>query len=357
MDSIYLVRHCQPETDGKKLVLGCRSDPPLSTAGLLHALSLRYSLPDISAVYCSDLLRSRETAGVISGGRVPVYVRRELRELDMGNWDGLSFDEIKRDYPELYAKRGEDNSLVPPGGEALPRASARLRSALEDIPCGSAVVSHAGVMRALLCELQNISFSDCFSLALPYGNICELSKNERAIALIFVSKKLNNCKKSSIIDRFLPLFCTQKTPKRAILHCAAVADTALEIAKALEKTHPLNEEKLYSAALLHDLCRAEENHAEKAAKLLETQGFPELAEIIKYHHDLPREHIEALDETAIVYFADKLLQGAEKVPVSKRFAASEKKCSTPAAQAAHKRRYEAAMEIAEKIKALTGQEF
>ena len=73
-----------------------------------------------------------------------------LRELDYGQWDGLTFAEIRRRFPELYAQREHDKSLFPPGSEPSEQALARFLGAMAEAarisPGDFAVVAHGGVI-------------------------------------------------------------------------------------------------------------------------------------------------------------------------------------------------------------------
>ena len=77
-----------------------------------------------------------------------------LRELDYGQWEGLSFPEIRQNYPELYAARGGDPRLQPPGAESNEAGLFRFSAAMEDAarrsPGDLAVVAHGGIIALFL---------------------------------------------------------------------------------------------------------------------------------------------------------------------------------------------------------------
>ena len=100
MKRIYLIRHGLPEfPDGRRQCIGS-TDLPLSGEGMLPASEMARALPTVSAVFSSPLTRAMETARAI---RPDFTILDGLRELDYGQWEGLTFPEIRRDYPELYA--------------------------------------------------------------------------------------------------------------------------------------------------------------------------------------------------------------------------------------------------------------
>ena len=120
MKRAYLIRHALPDfPDGQRRCLG-RTDIPLGDAGMAQAEAMAASLPTVTAVFSSPLTRAVQTAVKIDRN---VIAMAGLRELDYGQWDGLTFTEIRRRFPELYAAREHDKSLLPP---ARNRRSRRL---------------------------------------------------------------------------------------------------------------------------------------------------------------------------------------------------------------------------------------
>ena len=89
MRKIYLIRHGVPNLPkGARMCLG-RTDLPLGSLGILQAalLGATFKDTDLMAVYCSSLLRGRQTAALIGG---PVTELPGLEEMDAGEWDGLT---------------------------------------------------------------------------------------------------------------------------------------------------------------------------------------------------------------------------------------------------------------------------
>ena len=75
-----------------------------------------------------------------------------------------------------------------------------------------------------------------------------------------------------------------------------------------------------SAALLHDVARAEPRHGDAGAELLERLGYSRVARIVRRHMRLGDALGDDLDETQVVYLADKLVQEDRIVGVEERFA-------------------------------------
>jgi len=158
--TILLVRHGQSEWNREGRWQG-HADPPLSDAGRRQAGELAEKLTDtpLDAIYSSDLQRARATAEVVAEShRIPVVVNDALREIDVGEWSGLTSAEIERRYPDGFQRHinGDDGWQQ---GEPHDEMSARIVAAIRDIaaahPDGQVLcVLHGGVMRALLAYAE-----------------------------------------------------------------------------------------------------------------------------------------------------------------------------------------------------------
>jgi alpha-ribazole phosphatase len=179
MSPILFIRHA--ETDMAGTFCG-HSDPALNGRGLDQLEGLRDKLraEDISAVYSSDLRRSSETAQAIAEiFGVSCQVRPRLREIDFGQWEGLAWDEIER-RDEAYARRWvtEYPQLPAPGGEDFADFERRvldevrfLSMEAEALGKNIAVVTHAGVLRTVLCVLHGYSVEDAWARTREYCSI------------------------------------------------------------------------------------------------------------------------------------------------------------------------------------------
>ena len=89
----------------------------------------------VGEVYSSPLSRAVQTAGAFS---LPVTVIDGLAEQYAGEWDGLTFTEIRTRYPELYARRAAERYLPLPGSEPDGEALSRFTRAMDGIlSCGA----------------------------------------------------------------------------------------------------------------------------------------------------------------------------------------------------------------------------
>ena len=174
---IYLIRHgkIQQEDDQRRYI--GQIDLPLTEEGVKQARNLhkRFEHAEISAIYCSDLGRSIHTAKTIAGSRdLPIVPRRDLREVSMGEWEGCTFGDIARRFPEEFKARGGDIvSYRVPGGESFADCSLRVVAALEEILASTSgnlvITGHAGVNRLLLCHMLGMPLTNIFRIAQDYG--------------------------------------------------------------------------------------------------------------------------------------------------------------------------------------------
>ncbi len=107
------------------------------------------------------------------------------------------------------------------------------------------------------------------------------------------------------IDIISELLSVAQTPPHIILHQQVVAKVAGIIA-SLYPQNSVDLELLNAVALLHDIMKMSPNHAERGAEFLNSNGFYELAKIIRTHTDLPKR---APVEAKILYLADKHVFG------------------------------------------------
>ena len=157
MKKVYLIRHALPAfIDDRKMCIGI-TDLPLSNQGKAQAAAMAAHLPPVTAVFSSPLRRAVQTAQAL--GR-PITILPELRELHFGEWDGLSFDQIRQRYPELYKARGSDPALSMPGAEDPDIGLIRFREAMEEAakaaPGDFAVVAHGGIIARFLQSVTGV---------------------------------------------------------------------------------------------------------------------------------------------------------------------------------------------------------
>lgn len=349
MRTIYLIRHGHPDFPvGAHMCLG-RTDTPLGPLGRMQSALLGEEMEGagLTAVFSSPLTRCRETAAPL--GLAPTLVPA-LAEQDMGPWDGLDFDAIRAGWPALYARRGAEPLLVPPGAETLAGVQARVMPALERCLADSegdiAVVAHASVTQAILAAVCGIPLAESRPLRPPYTG-CARILYDGAYHLQARGLLPQRPLTPELAEKLLAAAAPGERVER---HCRAVARETLRITDALPL--PLDRELLYCAALLHDIARSQKDHARLGGRWLRELGYERAASLVEQHHDLAGE---AIDEAAILYLADKCVQEDRQVPLKLRFAGSENKCRTEEARSAHAARLAQALRLREEINRVGGR--
>jgi 2,3-bisphosphoglycerate-dependent phosphoglycerate mutase len=155
MTTILLARHGESDWNAERRWQG-QADRPLTDRGRAQARSLAraLALDRLGAVYSSDLARCRETAEIVAAVLgLGVRCERGLREADVGEWSGLTMDEISRRYPEGVRRRQEDGTGWETG-ETFAAMALRVVEVLVAIAAehpGERIlaVTHGGPMRAV----------------------------------------------------------------------------------------------------------------------------------------------------------------------------------------------------------------
>lgn len=179
---------------------GCGSDLPLSAEGLRQAEETSRCLATtaLAAVYCSPLLRARQTAEAIARLRgLEVQTVAELTEVDVGQWEGRTWEEVQRQWPDVHAAYMDDPGLMPYlGGESFlqvqQRAHPALQQLLETHPGQLiAVVTHNVVNRVLLAPLLGVPLKLARGIHLDNCGICVLRHRGGITKLITLNSVLH----------------------------------------------------------------------------------------------------------------------------------------------------------------------
>lgn len=187
---IHLIRHGQVEGFDQPRYNG-HADVALTDVGVeqYHLLKERLADRPISACYASDLGRCVAGAGIICQQFAiePVF-RRELRELNIGVWEGLTWREITERWPaEWQARLGDLVNYRVPEGENLLDLQARVMPVINEILVRHAgnevlVVGHGGVNRIVLLNAIGAPLACMFNIEQTYGcyNIIDYYADGRA---------------------------------------------------------------------------------------------------------------------------------------------------------------------------------
>ena len=153
---LFIARHGETVDNANHLILG-RRDPPLSDRGREQSAQLasRAGGLGVVAIWCSPLLRARQTAAVAADAiGVAPTILDDLIESARGSWEGNRSPTWRGPSPRSMPRsRPVDKDFAFPGGESLLDQVKRTRKALDLVTSGAApalVVAHAGTIRAAL---------------------------------------------------------------------------------------------------------------------------------------------------------------------------------------------------------------
>jgi probable phosphoglycerate mutase len=179
MTELLLVRHGETDWNRDERFQG-HADPPLNDTGRAQARALANDLgrERIDAIYTSDLARARETAELIAEGvGVPFILEPRLREVDVGEWQGLRRPEIAERFPDgmrNWHERGHGWER----GETYEQLAERVLEAVEWIvnrhPGGRVVVvGHGGTIRVIRAHVDESTVVE-HRRVLPAALNCEV---------------------------------------------------------------------------------------------------------------------------------------------------------------------------------------
>lgn len=366
---IYLIRHGEVYEDGEvRRCLG-HTDVPMTKRGERQAEKTAkwFWDKDIAVIYSSPLQRCVRTAQAIKEQKedpgIGIRILNGLKELDAGTWENLSFEKIRREYPKEYEARGRELGYYAfPEGESFYQAGIRFGRCLEGIRKEMngdiLIVTHAGVVRGYLSSLSGISPNDVFAIVQPCAGITILRETDTGLT----PEKIG-WRPPGFLDReeMQYLYHKCKTSERTVCHMEAVARfTGVLERKMKYSDHRWN--LLRKAALVHDICRAEREHAKAGADVLRKEGYWEIAKLVERHHSSEdtlnekRGGMSVLSEEDLLFYADKRVYENQIVSLDDRFRGSMQKCKTPEAKEKHQRLYEKAKNIEKRIEKFAGGE-
>ena len=189
MIEIILARHGETEWNVAEVFRG-RIDVELNETGLKQAELLAEYLSDvkINAIYSSPLKRALKTAEMIASyHKLDVEIAPGLIDFDYGKWQGLSHQEVKIKYKELYAEWiNSPDKVKIPAGESLDDIRKRATGVVSNIIAkykGTVVlVSHRVVNKVLICALLGLDNSHFWNIRQDTGGITTfIYENERFI--------------------------------------------------------------------------------------------------------------------------------------------------------------------------------
>ncbi|HJA72077.1 MAG TPA: histidine phosphatase family protein [Candidatus Lachnoclostridium stercoravium] len=164
---IYLIRHGQTDWNLEGKIQG-RHDVSLNETGSKQAelLAMGMDKRPVVQIFSSRQKRALETAQAVGRRQhVAVTVIDGLEEVEFGEWEGKTWDEISREYPEEFKVWcTEPAEIVPPGGESRPQIYRRIGNALKEILRRSrgdiAIVSHGAALAYMVSIMLEKELGD-----------------------------------------------------------------------------------------------------------------------------------------------------------------------------------------------------
>jgi broad specificity phosphatase PhoE len=191
---MYLIRHGATAANLEHPArLQGRNDPPLDDVGVRQSELTSHALLHVrfAASYCSPLIRARHTAALIAPYLQPQPVEA-LIECDVGRWEGVDWDTIRRDDSEAFARYMADPATIPyPGGENFTDVRDRTKSMFEQLMTQHLgapflVVSHHVINRVFLALTLGLELRQARNVILDNCgiSIVRRDKNEQRVVTV-----------------------------------------------------------------------------------------------------------------------------------------------------------------------------
>jgi len=183
---LILIRHGETEWNTQHRAQG-RTDIPLNERGRAQAQALgnHFAGETIDLVLSSPLSRAYETAkAVADAAGAPIKTAEDLTEIQFGVWEGLSFDDIRKNYPELMKQWREcpyscDIPNAESPEEVMLRVVPYLKKVVEENPGKTiAVVSHTLPLKVALASFMGLPFDNIHVFRLDNTGYSELEFRE-----------------------------------------------------------------------------------------------------------------------------------------------------------------------------------
>lgn len=193
MTRIFIARHAETEWNRLRRIQGGGSDTPLNETGLrqVKCMAGRLATEKLEAIVSSPLSRARVTAEAIAQGhgRLTVELESDLREIDAGELEGRSVEEIGGSLGKLLTAATADGLPRLPGGESLAdvrdRAWRVIESLVARFPDGEVlIVTHYFVVLSLVCRVLGLPESGIRKLRLNTGSLSVIEVDAAGARLI-----------------------------------------------------------------------------------------------------------------------------------------------------------------------------
>ena len=185
MKKIYIIRHGKTDFNEQERYLGC-TDLSLNANGRKQATDVKNHLSslNIDVIISSPLKRARETAEIIKLDNIEIISDSAFIERSVGVYEGLTRDEAKQQYPDLFVRNiTRIFNKAPTGGETILEVQNRVFTSLDKIKKNYQgknvlIVTHAFVAKVINKYFNpQISEQDFFDFVLQPAEIKEYQFN------------------------------------------------------------------------------------------------------------------------------------------------------------------------------------
>ncbi len=183
---LIFIRHGQTDWNVQGKIQGSY-DSELNATGIEQAMSLSEKLFNLnykfSKIYSSPQKRALKTAEILSKSSNVDYISvKDLQEMNMGKWEGLSWKEVEKIYPNEYKEWYLNRRYTKtPDGESYQDMLERVLKAIHKIINENnedvVIVSHSAVIMCLQCYVTNTPFNDMLKFKTKNANITEIDSN------------------------------------------------------------------------------------------------------------------------------------------------------------------------------------
>ncbi len=195
---LYLIRHGATDANLRRpyILQGRGLDLPLNDIGRSQAERLRrlFQTAKISSIYASPMRRAAETARAVADAhKMPVSTVEALIECDVGRWEGLDWETIRREFPREYEDFQRDPGQCPYyGGESYHDVSLRAIPAVEELLAKHAgetviAVTHNVVNRVCAARFLGLDVSLAKSIHQVNGGVNVIRRQNERTELIVLN--------------------------------------------------------------------------------------------------------------------------------------------------------------------------
>lgn len=188
--AVWFVRHGETDWNAERRYQG-HADIPLNDKGRAQAARNGAALKDLAAARAafisSPLIRATETLEILREAmglpRKRYALDDRLIEIDLGSWNGKTYDEIAAEDPGVHARREKEKwNFRVPGGESYAETAARVRDFLTSLDRPAVITGHGASGRVLRAYLLGLKPSRTPHLPAPQDKVLEIARGrEREI--------------------------------------------------------------------------------------------------------------------------------------------------------------------------------